>query len=148
MAVAFLVMHTRLLSFLSDLERALAADDPAPLDGTWENSRSVNYHLGLARLNLGVRLPAEGKTEARGSILLQSYLLADGSPCLKAALAWTGSDRNLVRSVYARPDVDWTREARKVAADWMAGPPARTEAVPEQPALPAETVDVPIAAVG
>ena len=139
MAAATIAMHSRLLSFLSDLERALAADDPAPSEGTWENARSVNYHLGLARLLLNVRLPAGGKSEPRGTILLQSYQLADGSPCLKAALSWTGSDRNAVRSVFARPDVDWTREARKIAADWMAGPPAKTEmgqVIPvEQPGL-------------
>ena len=130
MAAANFAMPSRLLSFLSDLERALAADDPSPSDGCWENARSVNYHLGLARLLLCVRLPDGGKSESRGSILLQSYQLADGSPCLKAALSWTGSDRNTVRSVFARPDVDWTREARKIAAEWMAGPPPKTESEP------------------
>lgn len=114
-------MHTRLLSFLSDLERALAADDPAPLDGSWETSRVVNYHLGLARLNLNVRT-ATGLV-ARGNILLQSYQLADGTPCLKAALAWVGTENGATRAIYSKPDVNWTSEARKVAAEWMAGIP-------------------------
>ncbi|MBI2510767.1 MAG: hypothetical protein HYV96_02205 [Opitutae bacterium] len=114
-------MHTRLLSFLSDLERALAADDPAPLDGQWETSRTVNYHLGLARLNLNVRT-ATGLV-ARGNVLLQSYRLADGTPCLKAALAWIGTDNSATRAIYSKPDVNWTSEARKVAAEWMAGAP-------------------------
>ena len=130
MAAAQPAMPSRLLSFLSDLERAIAADDPSPSDGSWENARSVNYHLGLARLLLSVRLPEGGKSEPRGSILLQGYVLADGSPCLKAALSWTGSDRNTVRSVFTRPDVDWTREARKIAAEWMGGPPAKLDLAP------------------
>lgn len=114
-------MHTRLLSFLSDLERAVAADDPAPLDGSWETSRTVNYHLGLARLNLNVRT-ATGVI-ARGSVLLQSYQLADGTPCLKAALAWTGTENAVTRAIYSKPDTNWTSEARKIAAEWMASVP-------------------------
>ena len=124
-------MHTRLLSFLSDLENALIADDPSPSDGAWEGCRTVNYHLGLARLRLGVRLPS-GQLEPRGSLLLQSYQLADGSPCLKAALSWAGSEVQCLRSIYAKPDVNWKAEARKVAAEWMAGPPAAIPAAAEQ----------------
>lgn len=114
-------MHTRLLSFLADFERALAADDPAPLDGSWETTRTVNYHLGLARLNLNVR--TGGNLIPRGQILLQSYQLADGTPCLKAALSWIGTDNGITRAIYSKPDVNWTSEARKVAAEWMAGIP-------------------------
>jgi hypothetical protein len=128
-------MHTRLLSFLTDIENSLAADDPSPSDGTWAPARTINYHLGLARLSLGVRL-ADGRTEARGAVLLQSYQLADGTPCLKAALSWTAATGTIVRAIYAKPDVSWKSEARKVAAEWLAGPPAAaagTEA-PEEPA--------------
>ncbi len=127
-------MHTRLLSFLSDIERALAADDPSPEDGTWETSRSVNYHQGLARLTLDVRTATGLKP--RGSVLLQGYQLADGTPCLKAALSWHGTETGAVRAIYSKPDLDWTREARKVAAEWMAGPPADTAA--SEVAEPAE----------
>ena len=116
-------MHTRLLSFLTDIENALAADEPSPSDGSWDTARLINYHLGLARLTLGVRLGG-GKNEPRGVILLQSYQLADGTPCLKAALSWTAATGTTVRSIYAKPDVNWTTEARKVAAEWLAGPPA------------------------
>lgn len=140
-------MHTRLLSFLSDVERALVADDPAPSDGVWETARTVNYHLGLARLTLGVRLPAGGKNEPRGSILLQSYMLADGSPCLKAALSWTGTDRNVVRSIYSRPEVNWVSEARKVAAEWMGGPPAKEE-IPAAPTASGLDTLTPMVATG
>lgn len=118
-------MHSRMLSFLTDFERALAADDPAPDDGSWETSRTVNYHLGLARLNLSVRT-ASGVTP-RGSVLLQGYQLADGTPCLKAAIAWHGCDITGVRNIYSKPDLNWTSEARKVAAEWMAGPPSRSQ---------------------
>jgi hypothetical protein len=115
-------MHSRLLSFLSDIERSLAADDPAPEEGSWETSRSVNYHLGLARLILAVRTASGLKP--RGSILLQGYQLADGTPCLKAALSWAGSESGAVHAIFSKPDINWTNEARKVAAEWMAGPPA------------------------
>lgn len=127
-------MHTRLLSFLTDVERALAADDPSPADGAWDAVRTVNYHLGLARLVLGVRRPGAGPVEPRGTILLQSYQLADGTPCLKAALSWAGSTASALRAIYSKPDVNWTGEARKVAAEWLAGPPA---AAAEAAALPA-----------
>jgi hypothetical protein len=137
MAAIPFAMHNRLLSFLTDVEKALVADDPSPSDDSWDASRTVNYHLGLARLMLGVRLPEGGKTDPRGSILLQSYQLADGTPCLKAALAWAGTERNTVRSLFAKPEVDWTREARKIAAEWMAGPPAKVE-TPAEPSLAAQ----------
>ena len=119
-------MHTRLLSFLTDIECSMAADDPSPSDGNWETTRTVNYNQGLARLVLGVRLP-DKRLEARGTILLQSYLLADESPCLKAILTWSGSDSKIVRAIYSKPETNWTSEARKVAAEWMAGPPAKLE---------------------
>ncbi|MDI1247576.1 MAG: hypothetical protein PSV13_01710 [Lacunisphaera sp.] len=117
-------MHTRLLSFLSDFHNALLADDPAPADGgSWACGRMVNYQLGLARMTLAVNLPTGGR-EDRGTVMLQSYALADGTPCLKAVLGWIGREKNQDRSIYARPDVDWRREARQIAAEWMAGPPA------------------------
>ncbi len=124
-------MHSRLLSFLSDIERSLHADDPAPDDGSWETSRTVNYHLGLARLTLAVK-SAAGLTP-RGSILLQGYQLADGTPCLKAAMAWHGSENSGVRAIYSKPDLNWTSEARKVAAEWMAGPPTGVLATEHEP---------------
>ncbi len=126
--VTLSAMHTRLLSFLTDIENSLAADDPAPSDGTWENTRTVNYNQGLARLMLGVRLP-DGKLEPRGTIMLQSYLMSDETTCLKAVMAWNGSDSKIGRSIYAKPETNWVLEARKVAADWMAGAPVKPESV-------------------
>ncbi len=125
LTVRFIAMHTRLLSFLSDIECSMAADDPAPSDGSWETTRTVNYNQGLARLVLNVRLP-DTKIEPRGIIMLQSFLLADESTCLKAILSWTGSDAKVTKSIYSKPEMNWTSEARKVAAEWMAGAPAQT----------------------
>lgn len=123
-------MHSRLLSFLSDFERALLADDPAPDDGTWQTSRTVNYRNGLARLQLSVRLP-DGGNKPRGSILLQSYNLADGSACLKAHLGWAGAETNSIHSIFTKPGNDWKSQARRLASQWMAGPPAATVTVTE-----------------
>ena len=125
------VMHTRLLSFLTDLECSLAADDPTPSDGSWETTRTVNYNQGLARLVLGVRLP-DGNLESRGNVMLQSFLLADETTCLKAVLSWTGSESKMARSIYSKPETNWVAEARKIAAEWMAGPPAKSEPVAEE----------------
>lgn len=115
-------MNPYLLSFLSNFESTLQADDPAPSDGgTWESSRMVNYTQGLARLALAVRRP-QGDSENRGIVALQSYSLADGSSCLKAVLSWTGQNESHTCTIYSKPGIDWKREARKVAAEWMAGP--------------------------
>lgn len=120
-------MKTRMLSFFADIENALMADDPAPSDGgSWETSRIVNYQLGLARLTLAVRIPAGG-LESRGSITLQSYALADGTSCLRAVASWTGSDNSRSFAIYSKPGSDWKREARKIGAEWMAGPPPSFE---------------------
>lgn len=116
-------MHNRLLSFLSDLERAIVADDPQPDgDGTWSATRIVNYHLGLARLSLQVR-PAAGAGQPRGVVTVQSYALADGTPCLKATLGWSGHKAVRTLPVFTKPGLDWTSEARKIASTWLAGPP-------------------------
>lgn len=121
-------MHTRLLSFFSDFERAITADDPCPDDGSWGAERAVNYIAGLARMNLFVRLP-DGTRRPRGTVIAQSFKLADGSPCLKAQFSWAGTDSTAVHAIYDKPGCDWTRETRRLAAEWMAGPPARVEPV-------------------
>jgi hypothetical protein len=111
----------RLLSFLNDIETALkqqAAANPGP---AWEVTRMVNYHQNLARMML---TPAGGveNNPRGGAILLQSFLLADGSICVKASLAWEGSTTQPVLSVYAKPHVDWPAEATRIASAWLAGP--------------------------
>ena len=107
----------RLLSFLTEIERAVAADEPSPLGGTWENSRTVNYHEGLARLTFASRLG--NKAEPVGTVLLQSFVLADGSRCLKAHLAWKDSTPAATHSVYETPEIDWSAQARAIASTWL-----------------------------
>jgi hypothetical protein len=119
-------MRTPLLSFLTDFENALLADDPAPEGGSWVTQRSVNYQRGLARLELAVR-GEQGLTE-RGQVLLQGYQLADGTPCLKAMLSWAGSSEQRVCSYFYKAGISWRSEARKAAAEWMGGPVATSEA--------------------
>jgi len=116
-------MHSRLLSFISDFERALLADDPSPDEGVWQNERAVNYRSGLARLQLAVRLP-DGQRKARGTMLLQGFRLADGVGCLKAQFSWPGTDVTASHSIFSKPGSNWKVEARKLAASWMAGIPA------------------------
>lgn len=116
-------MHTRLLSFFNTIENALAADEPAPDDGTWQTSRTINYHQGVARLSLAVLKP-DHSTLPRGEIQLQSFELPDGSICLRATLGWDGSDAHATHSIYEKPGLDWKREARRIASNWLAGAPA------------------------
>ncbi len=89
----------------------------------------MNYHLGLARLSLQVR-PASGPAQPRGVVTLQGYTLADGTPCLKAVLSWAGHEGNTVIPVFTKPGLDWTREARKIASHWLAGPPESAAVIP------------------
>lgn len=113
-------MSLRLLSFLSDIERALQAGE-APSRGTvWDNIRTVNYHHGLARISLAVRRDA-GAAQPLGTILLQSFRLADGTICLKAFLSWAGNPTQTVHAIYERTDSDWAVEARRISSAWRHG---------------------------
>lgn len=113
----------RLLSFISDVERALIAESPVVDGGAWETSRIVNFHHGLARLTLTAR-PGVDLPVTAGTIFVQAFVLADGSLCLKASLNWKGSDSFPVISVYSTPSLNWKLEASRVAMAWMEGPPA------------------------
>lgn len=113
----------RLLSFLSDIERAVAAGAAAGQLGAWDSTRMVNFHHGLARLTLKPRTAGEG-IAAGGSIFLQSFTLADGSLCLKASLNWNGNEAVPVLAVYSTPTLNWKTEASRIATAWLAGPPA------------------------
>ncbi len=126
-------MPTRLLSLLSDIERALQAESPAPAEGAWEISRMINFQTGLARLSLSARSDGNA-TRSLGSILLQAFDLADRSFCLKANLFWADGQAGseVVHALYEKPGLDWAGEARQIAAKWVAGPPAaKLEASPK-----------------
>jgi hypothetical protein len=113
----------RLLSFISDIERALIAESPVVDGGAWETNRMVNFHHGLARLTLKAR-PGVELGAAAGTIFVQTFTLADGSLCLKASLNWRGSDALPVISVYSTPALNWKLEASRIASAWLEGPPA------------------------
>jgi hypothetical protein len=115
----------RLLPFLSDIERALIAQSPVVEGGAWETHRMVNFHYGLARLTVTARSGAEMRVTS-GTIFLQSYVLADGSLCLKASLNWNGSDALPVFSIYPSSTLNWKYEASRIASTWLQGPPAGT----------------------
>jgi hypothetical protein len=98
-------MATRLLSFLSDIEKALIKESASNMGPTWEYSRMVSYHNRMARMTITPQKDSEPGVHA-GTVFLQGFRLADGSPCLKATVAWEGSAASTVISV------------------WFAGPPA------------------------
>jgi hypothetical protein len=108
----------RLLSFLSDVEKALLAESPAVDGGAWETTRMINFHQGLARLTLTPR-PAADLPLPPGTIFLQAFSLADGSLCLKANLNWKGSDAFPMISVYSTPTTNWKLEASRIASVWL-----------------------------
>jgi hypothetical protein len=138
-------MSIRLSSFLTQVERGFQADDAILKGGTWDTSRTMNYHTGLARLALGVRT-GQSSAEPIGTILLQAFDLADGSSCLKVNLSWTDHDEatQCVRSIFESPAIDWAAEASQIASTWLAGPPAGAEIAKLSLAEPAEA----LAAVG
>ena len=120
-------MSNRLLSLLTEIERSLIANDSSPDGGTWETLRLINFPQGLARLTLAVR-SADGSTATRGTILLQGFTLADGSLCLKANLAWTGTENTSVYAIYSKPEINWRGEAAQIAVKWLDGQLALAEA--------------------
>ncbi len=113
----------RLLSFLSDIERSLLAESPTASGHSWEVSRMVNFHHGLARLTLKPSAGNPGDTPS-GTVFLQSFTLADGSLCLKASLNWKGSEALAVVAVYSTPTLNWKNEATRIATTWLQGPPS------------------------
>ena len=126
----------RLISFLSDIERAVLAESPAVDGGAWETTRMVNFHHGLARLTLTPR-PAADLPFPGGAIFLQAFALADGSLCLKASLNWRGSEAFPIMSVYSTPTMNWKLEASRIASAWLEGPPAVTHTEEEISSLTA-----------
>ncbi len=109
----------RLLSFLTEIEKAVIAESPVIDDGAWQTSRIVNFHHGLARLTLTAR---PGNDFPGGSIFIQAFLLADGSQSLKAVLDWETSNSSTVANVYSTPQMNWKLEASRIATAWLEGP--------------------------
>ena len=120
-------MSNRLLTLLTRIERAVVANDPNPEGGTWDTLRLVNFHQGLARLTMAIRL-ANGSTAVQGLILLQDFTLADGTQCVKASLSWEGVEKNSVYSIYSKPSLDWNKEASQIGSQWQDGHMSALEA--------------------
>lgn len=112
----------RLLSFLTDIERAIRLETNADETSIWDTARIVNFKTGLARLSLVLRETDSGLPQ--GTVLVQHFALANGSFCLKASLSWEGNQANSVISVYDTPLLNWKLEAVRIATAWLAGPPA------------------------
>jgi hypothetical protein len=119
----------RLLSFLTDIERAIRMEANAEEGAIWTPARMVNFKAGLARLTLVAKEPDTGMPE--GTLLIQHFALANGSFCVKVNLTWNGSEASSVMAVYETPVLNWKLEASRIAAAWMSGPPAQTEATTE-----------------
>lgn len=122
----------RLLSFLSDIERAINAESPAVEGGAWESTRMVNFEKGLGRLALTPKSPTDFPFPP-GVIFLQAFTLADGSQCLKATLSWKGSDVTSAIAVYSTPTLNWNLEASRIGAAWLEGPPANATVATVEP---------------
>lgn len=114
----------------------MKANDPSPDDGSWDTLRLINFNQGLARLTLSIRSPG-GVIRPSGQILLQNFTLADGSQCMKANLAWHGSESTAVYAIYSKPELNWNLEASQIAIKWLDGrhtaaEAAATEAVTDE----------------
>jgi hypothetical protein len=116
-------MATRLLSFLSDIEKALIKESASNMGPTWEYSRMVSYHNRMARMTITPQKDSEAGVHG-GTVFLQGFRLSDGSPCLRATVSWDGSAASTVISVYSKPELNWGTEAARIASAWFAGPPA------------------------
>lgn len=114
----------RLLSFLSDIERAIRLEANAGDGEVWDSARIVNFPGGLARLTMTARELDSGMPQ--GTVVVQHFRLANGSFCLKASLTWQGSEVTTTLSVYETPALNWKLEAGRIASAWLSGPPAET----------------------
>lgn len=110
----------RLLSFLTDIERAIRIEANADEGAIWDTTRIVNFKTGLARLTLTCREADSGMPQ--GTVLIQHFDLANGSFSLKASLNWQSTEGGSVVSVYETPLLNWKLEASRIAGAWLAGP--------------------------
>lgn len=133
----------RLLSFLTDIEKAIIAESPVVEGGAWESMRMVNFEQGLGRLSLSPRNPTELPLPG-GTIFLQAFALADGSQCLKATLSWKDTQVTSTFAVYSTPTLNWKLEASRIASTFLEGPPAASTI---EGSLPSEGL-TPLSATG
>lgn len=102
-------MTPRLLSFLNLIQDAIARQSDVKLEGT----RMVSFHKNIARFTM----------KDGGALQVQSFSLADGQACVKAALYWPGLPSPAFYAVYpTNEDFSWENAAEKVAQMWIEGP--------------------------
>jgi hypothetical protein len=128
-------MAPRLLSFLTLIEKALV-NQASPAVST-SAQRAVNFHKGLARMVF---------SDGTGSIQLQTFVLADGETCIKAALSWTGANAVVHEAIYPQGNFDWYSAAEKIAQVWVSGPKTAQETV--MPTTSGVDTDAALAEVG
>ena len=114
-------MQYRLLSLLSEIEKAIRCSLPDSDGLTLESSRMVSFHTGLARLSFQAR--GSGGLEPRGQLQLEHFNLADGRVSVKVHLSWAGSEAHRIVELYTLPGVEWSTEVQRVAEAWLDGPP-------------------------
>jgi hypothetical protein len=127
-------MATCLLALLNEIEETLIQKAAQQLGLSWEVTRIVNYHHGLARLTLTPK-PNANPAQLRGAVFLQQRVLADGTVSLKASFSWHGSEVFPSILVEAKSLTEWKPEAARIAAFWLAGPAAAAN-IPPTPKTP------------
>ncbi len=110
-------MTSRLLSLLTLVESALAQQSALP--EAYRSARIVNFEKGLARLTL---FGADGATPC-GVFHVQSYVLANGEPCVKVIISWQDSSETTSVPIFPKAGCDWSVEATKLANIWLGGAP-------------------------
>jgi hypothetical protein len=102
-------MTPRLLSFLNLIQDAISRQGGTKLEGT----RMVSFHKNIARLVI----------KDGGALQVQSFALADGQMCVKAALYWPGIATPAFYAVYpTTEEFSWEDAGEKVAQMWIEGP--------------------------
>ena len=119
-------MRYRLLSLLTDIEKAIRCSMPEEDAAVLETSRIISYHSGLARLTLKARSFAG--LDPRGQMELQHFHLADGTLCVKVFLGWAGNPARREVDLFTLPGVKWDPEVQRIAEAWLDGPPLQVSA--------------------
>lgn len=114
----------RLLSFISEIEKAIAAESPMVDGGAWKTIRTINFAKGIAKVDI-TALSSDMLAHTGGSILVQAFALADGTPCLKVRIDWReGIGAPAEFSVFSTPVSNMKLDASRIGSRFVEGPPA------------------------
>ncbi|HEX2855054.1 MAG TPA: hypothetical protein VHO24_17600 [Opitutaceae bacterium] len=117
-------MATHLVSLLGDVEQALMEASAIRWGAAWNLGRALSEAHLVGRITL---TPAAGAapSQTRGAIFLQGEALPDGLMRFKASFHWHGSEAFPSVPVGSNSNaMGWKTEAARIAALWLAGPPA------------------------